>query len=48
MLLDGSLSGGVNQMGIDHYNSLIDELIKYGNQLEAHHTHIYIKKINLI
>ncbi|KAI9194340.1 hypothetical protein LWI28_005197 [Acer negundo] len=27
---DGSLSGGVNKEGIDHYNSLIDELIKYG------------------
>ncbi|KAL9439013.1 hypothetical protein AB3S75_024636 [Citrus x aurantiifolia] len=30
ILPNGSLSGGVNQMGIDHYNSLIDELIKYG------------------
>ncbi|KAF7833956.1 beta-glucosidase 24-like [Senna tora] len=26
----GSLSGGVNQEGIDHYNSLINELIKNG------------------
>ncbi|KAF5743701.1 beta-glucosidase 12-like [Tripterygium wilfordii] len=26
---DGTLSGGVNQEGIDHYNGLIDELIKY-------------------
>lgn len=26
----GSLSGGVNQKGVDHYNSLIDELIKNG------------------
>ncbi|KAL5830971.1 hypothetical protein ACOSQ4_016325 [Xanthoceras sorbifolium] len=30
ILPNGSLSGGVNKEGIDHYNSLIDELIKYG------------------
>ncbi|XP_038709412.1 beta-glucosidase 24-like [Tripterygium wilfordii] len=29
ILPDGTLSGGVNQEGIDHYNGLIDELIKY-------------------
>ncbi|XP_015879544.3 beta-glucosidase 13 [Ziziphus jujuba] len=30
ILPKGSLSGGVNQQGVDHYNSLIDELIKNG------------------
>ncbi|KAK2643516.1 hypothetical protein Ddye_025279 [Dipteronia dyeriana] len=30
ILPNGSLSGGVNKEGIDHYNSLIDLLIKYG------------------
>ncbi|CAN6713650.1 unnamed protein product [Malus baccata var. baccata] len=30
ILPKGSLSGGINQEGIDHYNSLIDELIKNG------------------
>ncbi|KAI6682739.1 hypothetical protein NL676_028652 [Syzygium grande] len=30
ILPSGSLSGGVNQEGIDHYNNLIDELIKNG------------------
>ncbi|KAK9926669.1 hypothetical protein M0R45_023884 [Rubus argutus] len=30
ILPNGTLSGGVNQEGIDHYNSLIDELIKNG------------------
>ncbi|XP_031271279.1 beta-glucosidase 24-like [Pistacia vera] len=30
ILPNGSLSGGVNQEGINHYNSLIDELIKNG------------------
>ncbi|KAK2648252.1 hypothetical protein Ddye_015741 [Dipteronia dyeriana] len=30
ILPNGSLSGGVNQEGIYHYNSLINELIKYG------------------
>ncbi|KAK4856307.1 hypothetical protein QYF36_016186 [Acer negundo] len=30
ILPNGSLSGGVNKEGIDHYNSLIDLLITYG------------------
>ncbi|CAB4310939.1 unnamed protein product [Prunus armeniaca] len=30
ILPEGTLSGGVNQQGIDHYNNLIDELIKNG------------------
>ncbi|PRQ17029.1 putative beta-glucosidase [Rosa chinensis] len=30
ILPNGSLSGGINQQGVDHYNSLIDELIKNG------------------
>ncbi|KAF3432481.1 hypothetical protein FNV43_RR27221 [Rhamnella rubrinervis] len=30
ILPNGTLSGGINQEGIDHYNSLIDELIKNG------------------
>ncbi|KAI5356404.1 hypothetical protein L3X38_009299 [Prunus dulcis] len=30
ILPKGTLSGGVNQEGIDHYNSLIDELLKNG------------------
>ncbi|KAK4843877.1 hypothetical protein QYF36_013827 [Acer negundo] len=30
ILPNGSLSGGVNQEGIDHYNCMIDELINYG------------------
>lgn len=30
ILPKGTLSGGINQEGIDHYNSLIDELIKNG------------------
>ncbi|KAK3219062.1 hypothetical protein Dsin_013032 [Dipteronia sinensis] len=30
ILPNGSLSGGVNQAGINHYNSMIDELINYG------------------
>ncbi|KAF7833958.1 beta-glucosidase 24-like [Senna tora] len=30
ILPKGSLSGGVNQEGIDHYNDLINELVKYG------------------
>ncbi|KAF8036947.1 hypothetical protein BT93_B0005 [Corymbia citriodora subsp. variegata] len=30
ILPSGSVSGGVNQEGIDHYNNLIDELIKNG------------------
>ncbi|KAJ7945731.1 putative Beta-glucosidase [Quillaja saponaria] len=30
ILPKGSLSGGVNQEGIDHYNSLINELIQHG------------------
>ena len=29
-IVDGTLSGGVNQVGIDHYNSVIDELVKNG------------------
>ncbi|CAB4273399.1 unnamed protein product [Prunus armeniaca] len=28
--MERTLSGGLNQQGIDHYNSLIDELIKNG------------------
>lgn len=31
---DGSLSGGINQEGIDHYNSMIDELIRNGKKLK--------------
>ncbi len=31
--LDGTLSGGVKQEGIDHYNNLIDELVKNGEKL---------------
>ncbi|KAH7518232.1 hypothetical protein FEM48_Zijuj09G0149600 [Ziziphus jujuba var. spinosa] len=30
ILPNGTLSGGINQQGIDHYNRLIDELIKNG------------------
>ncbi|XVF11560.1 hypothetical protein REPUB_Repub08aG0038200 [Reevesia pubescens] len=30
ILPDGTLSGGINQEGINHYNSLINELIKHG------------------
>ncbi|XWS51381.1 hypothetical protein CRYUN_Cryun12cG0171700 [Craigia yunnanensis] len=30
ILPNGTLSGGINQEGISHYNSLIDELVKYG------------------
>ncbi|KAK8586459.1 hypothetical protein V6N13_010051 [Hibiscus sabdariffa] len=30
ILPNGTLSGGINQEGIDHYNTLIDELIKIG------------------
>ncbi|KAK9926682.1 hypothetical protein M0R45_023897 [Rubus argutus] len=30
LLPKGSLSGGINQEGVDHYNSLIDELIRNG------------------
>ncbi|KAK6261908.1 hypothetical protein QUC31_007724 [Theobroma cacao] len=30
ILPDGSLSGGINQEGINHYNSLINELVKHG------------------
>ncbi|BFG32361.1 hypothetical protein CerSpe_186350 [Prunus speciosa] len=30
ILPNGSLSGGINQEGVDHYNSLIDELVKNG------------------
>ncbi|XP_050368855.1 beta-glucosidase 24-like [Argentina anserina] len=30
LLPKGTLSGGINQKGIDHYNNLIDELIKNG------------------
>ncbi|XP_040372929.1 beta-glucosidase 24 [Rosa chinensis] len=30
ILPKGTLSGGINQEGIDHYNNLIDELIKNG------------------
>lgn len=30
---EGSLSGGINQEGVDHYNSLIDELIRNGKKL---------------
>ncbi|XWS47831.1 hypothetical protein CRYUN_Cryun13aG0018800 [Craigia yunnanensis] len=30
ILPDGTLSGGINQEGINHYNSLIDELTKHG------------------
>ncbi|KAK8586457.1 hypothetical protein V6N13_010049 [Hibiscus sabdariffa] len=30
ILPNGTLSGGINQQGIDHYNTLIDELIKIG------------------
>ncbi|KAE8686210.1 Beta-glucosidase 16 [Hibiscus syriacus] len=30
ILPNGTLSGGINQKGIDHYNNLIDELIKIG------------------
>ncbi|XP_022736810.1 beta-glucosidase 13-like [Durio zibethinus] len=30
ILPDGTLRGGINQEGINHYNSLIDELIKHG------------------
>ncbi|GMI73952.1 beta glucosidase 16 [Hibiscus trionum] len=30
ILPDGTLSGGINQEGIDHYNGFIDELIKNG------------------
>ena len=33
--VDGTLSGGINHEGINHYNSLIDELIKHGDQLQA-------------
>ncbi|XP_022738214.1 beta-glucosidase 13-like [Durio zibethinus] len=30
ILPDGTLSGGINQEGVNHYNNLIDELIKHG------------------
>lgn len=30
---DETFSGGINQDGIDHYNTLIDELFKWGNNL---------------
>lgn len=33
---EGSLSGGINQEGVDHYNSLIDELIRNGKKLQAY------------
>jgi beta-glucosidase/6-phospho-beta-glucosidase/beta-galactosidase len=31
-IVDGTLSGGVNQVGIDHYNSVINELLKNGEK----------------
>lgn len=33
---EGSLSGGINQEGVDHYNSLIDELIRNGKKLQVY------------
>lgn len=33
MCVDGTLSGGVNQEAIDHYNKMIDMLIEYGKCL---------------
>ncbi|XVE54510.1 hypothetical protein DITRI_Ditri03aG0087700 [Diplodiscus trichospermus] len=30
ILPNGTLSGGINQEGINHYNSLIDQLVKHG------------------
>lgn len=32
-LAEGSLSGGINQPGVDHYNSLINELKRNGKKL---------------
>lgn len=32
-IVEGTLSGGVNQEGIDHYSNLIDELLKNGEKL---------------
>lgn len=32
--VDGSLSGGINQEGIDHYNCMIDELTRNGEKLK--------------
>ena len=31
--VDGSLNGGINQEGLDHYNNVIDELLKNGKTL---------------
>ena len=32
-IVEGTLSGGVNQEGIYHYSNLIDELLKNGEKL---------------
>ena len=30
LISDGSLSGGVNQEGVDYYNTLINDLLDHG------------------
>ncbi|PRQ17020.1 putative beta-glucosidase [Rosa chinensis] len=57
ILPNGTLSGGVNQEGVDHYNCLIDELIKNGKNLtllgilsftnlQSFHIEIYIGNVS--
>lgn len=43
---EGTLSGGVNQQGIDHYNNLIDELIKNGKKLCCYY--YYLLSISIL
>lgn len=31
--VDGSLNGGINQEGLDHYNNVINELLKNGKTI---------------
>ena len=30
--IDGSMSGGINQEGVDHYNRLIDKVVEIGKK----------------
>lgn len=45
---DGTVKGGINQKGIDHYNNFIDELIANGKNLIVHIVSFNLRCINLL
>jgi len=46
--IDGKLSGGVNQEGVDYYNRLIDHLKANGQYIHAFLSWFFLIKIKIL